>query len=105
VAATKSYTAQLLGLYLLVSSIGRSSLALSDLAGLGEAAHATLQERTAVAAVAARYRFATRLITTARGISDATAREGALKLMENSYIGAQAFSGADLLHGPMAMIR
>ncbi len=104
VAATKSYTAQLLALYLLVSSIGRSSLSPSDAAGLGAAAHATLQERSAVAAVAARYRFATRLITTARGFSYATAREGALKLMETSYIGAQAFSGADLLHGPMAMI-
>jgi glucosamine--fructose-6-phosphate aminotransferase (isomerizing) len=27
-----------------------------------------------------------------------------LKLMETSYIAAQAFSGADLLHGPLAML-
>ena len=33
-----------------------------------------------------------------------TAREAALKLMETSYLSAQAFSGADLLHGPLAMI-
>ena len=53
---------------------------------------------------AARYRFADRLITTARGYSYPTAREAALKLMETSYISAQAFSAADLLHGPLAMI-
>jgi glutamine---fructose-6-phosphate transaminase (isomerizing) len=39
-----------------------------------------------------------------RGYSYPTAREAALKLMETSYVSAQAFSGADLLHGPMAMI-
>ena len=54
--------------------------------------------------LAQRYRFASRLVTTARGYSYATAREAALKLMETSYCRAQAFSGADLLHGPLAMI-
>jgi glucosamine--fructose-6-phosphate aminotransferase (isomerizing) len=44
------------------------------------------------------------LITTARGYSYPTAREAALKLMETSYVSAQAFSAADLLHGPLAMI-
>ena len=33
-----------------------------------------------------------------------TAREGALKLMETSYVAAQAFSGEELLHGPVAMV-
>ena len=55
-------------------------------------------------AAAPRYRFADRLITTARGYSYPTAREAALKLMETSYVSAQAFSAADLLHGPLAMI-
>jgi glucosamine--fructose-6-phosphate aminotransferase (isomerizing) len=104
VAATKSYTAELLALYLLLGPLGASALPASDAAPLAEAAHATLQETAAVSAVAARYRFTDRLITTARGYSYATAREGALKLMETSYLGAQAFSGADLLHGPMAMV-
>ena len=43
-------------------------------------------------------------MVTARGYSYPTAREAALKLMETSYLSAQAFSGADLLHGPLAMI-
>ncbi len=104
VAATKSYTAELLALYLLLAPLGGTGLSAADAAPLPDAAHATLQEVDAVAAVATRYRFANRLITTARGYSHATAREAALKLMETSYLGAQAFSGADLLHGPMAMV-
>ena len=104
VAATKSYTAELLALYLLLGPERAAAEAASDAARLADAAHATLQGVDAVAAVAARYRFANRLVTTARGFSYATAREAALKLMETTYLGAQAFSGADLLHGPMAMI-
>ncbi len=55
------------------------------------------------AQLAARYRFADRLVTTGRGYAYPTARETALKLMETSYVAALAFSGADLLHGPLAM--
>jgi glutamine---fructose-6-phosphate transaminase (isomerizing) len=57
-----------------------------------------------VRGVAQRYRFAQRLMTTGRGYSYATAREAALKLMETCYLSAQAFSGADLLHGPLAAV-
>ncbi len=43
------------------------------------------------------------MVTTGRGYAYPTARETALKLMETSYLPALAFSGADLLHGPLAM--
>ena len=55
------------------------------------------------AQLAPRYRFAAQLVTTGRGYAYPTAREAALKLMETSYLPALAFSGADLLHGPLAM--
>lgn len=96
VAATKSYTSELLALrLLLIGAVGAGALP--------SAAAATLDLPAGVAA-AQRYRFADRLITTARGYSYPTAREAALKLMETSYVSAQAFSAADLLHGPLAMI-
>ncbi|MGI8667427.1 MAG: SIS domain-containing protein [Jatrophihabitans sp.] len=108
VAATKSYTAELLALYLLLAPLADGGPAAGELTGqvarLAEAAQATLEHREQVLAIATRYRFADRLITTARGFGYPTAREAALKLMETCYLGAQAFSGADLLHGPMAMI-
>ncbi len=44
------------------------------------------------------------MVTTARGYAYPTAREAALKLMETCYLPTQAFSGADLLHGPLAMV-
>jgi glucosamine--fructose-6-phosphate aminotransferase (isomerizing) len=98
VAATKTYTAQLLALHEVLAG-GHA-----DLAALPEAAARTLGSVEQVAEVADRYRFATSLVTTARGYSYPTAREAALKVMETCYLGAQAFSGADLLHGPLAMI-
>jgi glutamine---fructose-6-phosphate transaminase (isomerizing) len=98
VAATKSYTAELLALQLLLGRDGDGVDALPD---LGEQ---VLAAGELVRAVAQRYRFAQRLVATARGYSYATAREAALKLMETSYLSAQAFSGADLLHGPLATV-
>ncbi|MEP6852248.1 MAG: SIS domain-containing protein [bacterium] len=104
VAATKSYTAELLALYLLLAGGDPGGQgAAESAAALPDAAAATLAGSAAITA-AARYRFVDHLVTTARGYSYPTAREAALKLMETSYLGAQAFSGADLLHGPMAMI-
>jgi glucosamine--fructose-6-phosphate aminotransferase (isomerizing) len=101
VAATKTYTASLQALWLLVDlwSGGDGSAA----RGLADQV-AWVIERDDALAVASRYRFATRLVSVGRGFSYPTAREGALKLMETVYVGAQAFSGADLLHGPVAMV-
>jgi len=101
VAATKTYTSQLLALWLLVDhwrgGDGRAAAAVPD------AVHAAL-EAPGVEEVVARHRFVDAVVATGRGYSYPTAREAALKLMETSYFAAQAFSGADLLHGPLAMV-
>ncbi|HEY2044201.1 MAG TPA: SIS domain-containing protein [Jatrophihabitans sp.] len=104
VAATKTYTAELLALYLLIDGMRSGVEAVDAAQPLAAAAEKTLAAEEVVQAAAGRYRFADRILTTARGYSYPTAREAALKLMETSYLGAQAFSGADLLHGPMAMV-
>lgn len=98
VAATKTYTAELLTLYLLLGGPDAAGRA----AGVPDAAERTLARWPAAAAQ--QLAGATRLVTTARGYSYATAREAALKLMETSYLSAHAFSGADLLHGPLALV-
>lgn len=102
VAATKTYSAELLTLYLLVEGLAGRDGADADL--LPERARDLLGREEEVARLAVRYRFADQLVVTARGYNYPTAREAALKLMETSYIVAHAFSGADLLHGPVAMI-
>ncbi|MGA8116532.1 MAG: SIS domain-containing protein [Actinocatenispora sp.] len=107
VAATKTYTAELLALLLLLEGVrsGDGELDPADRAELDrlpELARGILADPTA-GQLAARYRFADRLVTTGRGYAYPTVREAALKLMETSYLSALAFSGADLLHGPLAM--
>ena len=102
VAATKTYTAELLTLYLFVEALRGGDGAES--AALPDQAQGLLDREDEVARLAVRYRFAEQIVTTARGYNYATAHEAALKLMETSYLVAHSFSGADLLHGPLAMI-
>lgn len=107
VAATKTYTSELLALFMLIEGIrtGTGKLEGAEaaaVAALPELARTILDDDTAVE-LAPRYRFAERLVTTGRGYAYPTARETALKLMETSYMSALSFSGADFLHGPLAM--
>jgi glucosamine--fructose-6-phosphate aminotransferase (isomerizing) len=53
---------------------------------------------------ATRWRFADRCVVIGRGYNYATAYELALKLKELTYIIAEPYSPADLLHGPFAMV-
>jgi glucosamine--fructose-6-phosphate aminotransferase (isomerizing) len=100
--ATKTYTAELLALYLLVEGLrGGDGSAAAELPAL---AAGVLSRQAEVKVLAERYRFAQRLVITSRGYGYPTAREAALKLMETTYIPATPFSGADLLHGPLAMV-
>jgi glucosamine--fructose-6-phosphate aminotransferase (isomerizing) len=103
VAATKTYTATLLSLYLLIDAVrGGTGEAVRE---IGELAQRTLDgAEHGVQRAVDRYRFVDRVLTTGRGYSYATAAEAALKLAETSYLAARAYSGADLLHGPVAAV-
>ncbi|GAA2451892.1 SIS domain-containing protein [Streptomyces lavendulocolor] len=101
--ATKTYTASLLALYLFVEGLRGDGGAGAAVPVPGLAAR-VLDRRPEVRALAGRYRFAERMVITSRGYGYPTAKEAALKLMETSYIPALAYSGADLLHGPLAMV-
>ncbi|MBI5083220.1 MAG: SIS domain-containing protein [Acidobacteria bacterium] len=103
VAATKTYTGQLLSFYLLAWSLG-ADLDIDDLRRLPELAAAALKLENEVAARAERYRFMDHAVVVGRGLNYANAFEWALKLMETSYIVAERFSQADILHGPIAMV-
>ena len=101
VAATKSYTSQLLALYLLADAwAGGDASAARRLPGYA----AQVVDANDGTRLAARYRFVEKIVITSRGYSYPTAREAALKLMETCYLSAHPFSSADLMHGPLAMI-
>ena len=101
VAATKTYTAELLLSYLLVSALGGARSPDEEVRRIPDQVRAVLG---ASWENVARYRYADHLVVTSRGYNLATAKEAALKLTETSYLVAEAFSAADLRHGPIAMI-
>jgi len=103
VAATKTYTGQLLMLYLLAYALG-AKIAPDDLIRLPEWAARALDLEPEIAHSAERYRFMDHAVVVGRGLNYATAFEFALKLMETCYVIAERFSSADLLHGPIAMV-
>lgn len=103
VAATKTYTGQLLALYLLAYALG-ANIALDDLERLAEWAARALELEPEIARRAEGYRSMDHAVVVGRGLNYSNAFEFALKLMETCYVVAERFSGADLLHGPIAMV-
>jgi len=103
VAATKTYTGQVLMLYLLAYALG-GRIRIDDLRRLPEWVEMTLTLESEIAALSDRYRFMDHAVVVGRGLNYATAFEFALKLMETCYVQAEPFSSADLLHGPIALV-
>lgn len=103
VAATKTYTGQLLCFYLLAYALG-APLELSDLQRIPEWAEAALKIEDEIVQRAERYCFMRHAVCVGRGLNYANSFEFALKLMETCYVVAERFSSADLLHGPIAML-
>ena len=103
VAATKTYTGQLLSLYLIAYALG-GRIQLDDLRRLPEWTSAALSLESAIIGRAERFRFMERAVVVGRGLNYSNAFEFALKMMETCYVVAERFSSADLLHGPIAMV-
>jgi glutamine---fructose-6-phosphate transaminase (isomerizing) len=103
VAATKTYTGQLVLLYLLASVLG-GNLHASDLDRLPAAVSSALRLESQIGELSERYRFMRQTVVVGRGLNYANAFEFSLKLMETCYVVAERFSPADLLHGPIALV-
>src|SRR6266849_2716264 len=103
VAATKTYTGQVLALYLLAYALG-ADIALDDLRRLPDWVQSALSLEKSISALSERYRFMEQAVVVGRGLNYANAFEFALKMMETCYVVAERFSSADFLHGPIAMV-
>lgn len=105
VAATKTYTGQLLIFHLLARAIGGNKAAKEmEIERLPELAAESLKLKSEIAAMVERYAFMEQCVVVGRGLNYANAYEFAIKLMETCYVVAERFSGADFLHGPIAMV-
>jgi glucosamine--fructose-6-phosphate aminotransferase (isomerizing) len=103
VAATKTYTGQLMIFHLLARALSGDKQ-LGDVERLPELAAASLATRPEVESVVERYAFMDNCVVVGRGLNYANAYEFAIKLMETCYVVAERFSSADFLHGPIAMV-
>ncbi len=114
IPATKSFTGQLLNLYLLALMNARSRSALNEV----EVSERLREARTLPARVEAqlpywdrtmrdvaeRFSAAKSFLFLGRGIGYAIAREGALKLKESAYLHAEGYPSGELKHGPNALV-
>jgi glucosamine--fructose-6-phosphate aminotransferase (isomerizing) len=103
VAATKTYTGQLLAVYLLAHALG-GNVQLDDLRRIPGCIANALRLEQSIAELAVRYRFMNRSVTIGRGLNYANALEFGLKMIETSYVLTGRFSAADLMHGPIALL-
>jgi glucosamine--fructose-6-phosphate aminotransferase (isomerizing) len=103
VAATKTYTGQLLMFHLLAEALGGAAKG-EEVARLPELAAASLKLKPQLETMVERYAYMNHCVVVGRGLNYANTYEFAIKLMETCYVVAERFSGADFLHGPIAMV-
>lgn len=101
VAATKTYTGQMLHFYLLAAAIGDRRI---DVRKLPDLAAKALELQPKVEEIVQRYSFMENCVVVGRGYNYGNSYELALKLMETCYVVAERFSSADFFHGPLAIV-
>ena len=104
VAATKTFTGQMLHFYMLAAALCAGDDRKIDYEPIPDWTEAALALRPAVEEMVERYVFMENCVVVGRGLLYANAYELALKLMETCYVVAERFSSADFFHGPLAMV-
>jgi glucosamine--fructose-6-phosphate aminotransferase (isomerizing) len=104
VAATKTYSTELMAIAMLSAALGNSEEHWKELSSVSKWAEQTLALDKTIAQMTQRYRYMSHCVVLGRGFNYATAFEWALKLKELTYVIAEPYSSADFQHGPIAMV-
>jgi glutamine---fructose-6-phosphate transaminase (isomerizing) len=104
VAATKTYTTELMAIAMISAALSNSEDAWTELASVSKWAAQALALDERIAQMAQRYRYMSHCVVLGRGFNYATAFEWALKMKELTYVIAEPYSSADFQHGPIAMV-
>jgi glucosamine--fructose-6-phosphate aminotransferase (isomerizing) len=105
IAATKTYTGQLMALAMLSAALGDDDERRRQLKAVpAHVAQAASTDESAVAAAAAALKDAGHGVVIGRGFNYATAFEISLKAKELAYVAVEPYSAADFQHGPIALI-
>lgn len=101
VAATKTYTGQMLHFYMLAAALADTGIPYEKIPAYAAEA---LNFKDTIAEYAQRYVFMENCVVVGRGMNYGNSYELALKLMETCYVVAERFSSADFFHGPLAIV-
>jgi glucosamine--fructose-6-phosphate aminotransferase (isomerizing) len=113
VAATKTFTAQLMALYMLAINLGRTRGVISaneakdlivGIKKLPGQIQKVLSRKNAINECAVQFADKRDYFFIGRYLNFPVALEGALKLKEISYIHAEGYAAGELKHGPLALI-
>jgi glucosamine--fructose-6-phosphate aminotransferase (isomerizing) len=104
VAATKTYTTELMAVAMLSAGLSENNACWKDLGKVAGWVERVLRQDVPIARMAERYRYMHQCVVLGRGFNYCTAFEWALKLKELTYVIAEPYSSADFRHGPIAMI-
>ena len=104
VAATKTYTTELMSIAMLSTALNGNKTRWAELAEVPGWMKAVLKHDALISRSAERYRYMDQTVVLGRGFNYSTAFEWALKLKELAYVKAEPYSSADFQHGPIAMM-
>lgn len=104
VAATKTYTGELMAIAMLSAALGKNAVQTEILQKVPGWIEQLLAKEADIARLAERYQFMTQCVVLGRGFNYATAFEWSLKMKELTYVAAEAYSSADFQHGPVAVV-
>lgn len=104
VAATKTYTAQLLSIALLSAAMSGDEESQKELETIPALIRLVLDSDSGIKETAEKYRSMQQCVVLGRGYNYATIYEWSLKLKELAYVVAAPYSSADFRHGPMAIL-
>ena len=103
VAATKSFTSQLVILYKIVQKLSNNNITI-NFEDFSKSISKTLDNPTIIQKIAKELKEISDIYILGRGINYPIATESALKLKELTYIHAEGIAGGELKHGPLALM-
>ncbi|MFQ5476479.1 MAG: glutamine--fructose-6-phosphate transaminase (isomerizing), partial [Nitrosopumilus sp.] len=103
VAATKSFTSQLVILYKIVQKLSNNDITI-NFEKFSESVLKILEDPSKIQQIAKELKEISDIYVLGRGINYPIAIEAALKLKELTYIHAEGIPGGELKHGPLALM-
>jgi glucosamine--fructose-6-phosphate aminotransferase (isomerizing) len=104
VPATKTVMAEFVALLAVAGAFGALPFPRSSLDSIADAVRLMVEDPAPASGLAASWTDVDHVLVTARGSLHAVALEAALKIKEAAQMPAEAISGADLRHGPLAAV-